>query len=65
MKDRKTWQMKPASRRGIGDAGADGKFLGVQGLIQTAFFQDGFERDALQLLVVPMKLTASQCPVVP
>src|SRR5258708_26999392 len=39
MKDRKSWQMKPATCRGIGDTGADGKLLGVQGLIQTAFFQ--------------------------
>ena len=51
----KAVQMKPATRRRIGHAGADGKLLGVQGLIQTALFQDGFKRNALELLVLAFR----------
>ena len=53
-KGRKARQMNPAKRRRIGHTCADGKLLGVQGLIQTALFQDGFKRYALQLLVLPL-----------
>ena len=51
VKDGKPWQMKPMTRRRIRHTGADGKFLGVQRLIETAFFHDRVQRNALQLPV--------------
>ena len=51
LKDGKARQMKPVSCRRIRHTSADGKFLGVQCLIQTALLHDRVKSDALQLPV--------------
>jgi hypothetical protein len=50
----KAGQMKPFPRRGVRDTGADSELFSVHRLIQAAFFQDRFKRDALQLFVVAL-----------
>jgi hypothetical protein len=51
VKHGKARQMKPVSGRRIRHASADGKFLGVQCLIQMALLHDRVKSDALQLPV--------------
>jgi hypothetical protein len=50
--DGKAGTAEPAASRRIGDTGENGKFLGVERLIQSALLQDNFKGDALELPIL-------------
>ena len=68
-KGRKPRQMKPATRRRVGNTGADGKLLHVERLVQPTLFQNIRQPDVTKLFLIashisPPNIGASPFPEV-